>query len=52
MQKYQLNSLDFVIDRFLWSYLKPATFVSSSYAKNCSIVNLQVFSLLVVENYF
>ena len=52
MQKYQLNSLDFVINRFLWSYLKPATFVSYNYAKNCSILNCQVFSLLVVENYF
>ena len=39
MQKYQLNSLDFVINRFLWSYLKPETFVSSNYAKNYSILN-------------
>jgi len=32
--------------------LITTTFVSSSYAKNCSILNCQMFSLLVVENYF
>ena len=51
MQKYQLNSLDFVINR-LFMKLKPATFVSSNYAKNCFILNCRVFGLLVVEEYF
>jgi len=47
-----INSLDFVMNRFLWSYLKPATFVSSNYAKNCSILTCPSFSLLVVRKYF
>ena len=34
------------------SYLKPATIVSSNYAKNCSILKWQVISLLVVGKYF
>ena len=54
MQKYHLNSLDFVINRFLWSYLKPATFVSSNYAKNCSILcssTKTIFRFLRVNAY-
>jgi len=53
MQKYQLNSLDFVINRFFMKLFKTS---------NIRIVHLcqelfhfeprQVFSLLVVENYF
>jgi len=39
-------------NKWRWRWRKPATFVSSNYAKNCSILNCQVFSLLVVENYF
>jgi len=53
MQKYQLNSLDFVINRFFMKLFKTSNIrISSNYAKNCSILNCQVFSLLVVENYF
>jgi len=52
MQKYQLNSLDFVINRFFMKLFKTSNIRIVSYAKNCSILNCQVFSLLVVENYF
>jgi len=54
MQKYQLNSLDFVINRFFMKLFKTSNIriVQLGLCQELSILNCQVFSLLVVENYF
>ena len=47
--QYQLKSLNFVVNRFLWSCLKQVIFVWFLNAKNCSVLICLACSLLAAR---